>query len=114
LDEVNATISGRAGITVESRGKRRADKLTTAINLGRTDEALASIAPLTGCGHDFLHGRFTGPIANAEDVARRMIEFCPDMVDQADASMRRRSRPEQIVALARELSTDRAFSFWWD
>jgi hypothetical protein len=36
------------------------------------------------------------------------------MVDQADASMRRRSRPEQIAALARELSTDRAFSFWWD
>ena len=31
---------------------------------------------LGGCGHDFLHGRFAGPIKNAEALAARMIEFC--------------------------------------
>jgi ankyrin repeat protein len=96
---------------------------TNGINKGHDTDAVVSWLmaleeqnpfDLAGCGHDFLHGRFTGAIVNVEDVARRMIEFCPDMVDQADASMRRRSRPEQIAALARELSTDRAFSFWWD
>jgi hypothetical protein len=43
-----------------------------------------------------------------------MIAFCPDMVEQAEASLSGLSRPEQIVALARRLSDSGWFGFWWD
>ena len=54
------------------------------------------------------------PVRNAEQLAERMIAFCPDMVDQTEASIRSRSRPEQIVLLAHELSQSGSFGFWWD
>jgi len=69
---------------------------------------------LGGCGHDFLHARFTGPIKDAEALAARMIEFCPDIADQAHASLRRMSRAEQVRAIAREMRTTGWFGFWWD
>jgi hypothetical protein len=43
-----------------------------------------------------------------------MIAFCPDMVDQAAASLRWNSRPAQVTALAAELSDSGWFGFWWD
>lgn len=69
---------------------------------------------LAGCGNDFLDGRFAGPVTNAAGLAERMIAFCPDMVDQAEASLSSLSRPAQIGALARDLSETRWFGFWWD
>jgi hypothetical protein len=69
---------------------------------------------LAGCGHDFLHGRFTGPIKDAETLAARMIEFCPDIADQAHASIRRLPRGDQAHAIAREMTTTGWFGFWWD
>ncbi len=67
-----------------------------------------------GCGHDFLHGRFTGPIKNAEALAARMIEFCPDIADQAYASIRRMTRDEQARAIAQDMVKTGWFGFWWD
>jgi cytohesin len=69
---------------------------------------------LGGCGHDFLHGRFAGPIVNAEALAQRMIEFCPDIADQADASLRQIPRAEQVRAIADAMTKTGWFVFWWD
>jgi len=69
---------------------------------------------LGGCGHDFLHGRFAGPIKDPEALAARMIEFCPDIADQADASIRSISRAEQVRAIAAEMTKTGWFGFWWD
>jgi hypothetical protein len=69
---------------------------------------------LGGCGHDFLHGRFTGSIKDAEALAARMIEFCPDIADQAHASLRRMPRAEQVRAIARDMTKTGWFGFWWD
>jgi ankyrin repeat protein len=69
---------------------------------------------LSACGHDFLDGRFSKPVTNAEALAERMIAFCPDMVDQAQFSIQILSRPAQVKALAGELTTSGSFGFWWD
>jgi hypothetical protein len=69
---------------------------------------------LGGCGHDFLHGRFAGPVKNAEALALRMIEFCPDIADQADASIRQVPRAEQVRLIADDMRTTGWFAFWWD
>ena len=96
---------------------------TNGINQGHDTEAVISWLmamesgnpfTLAGCGHDFLDGRFVRPVKNAEQLAERMIVFCPDMVDQAGGSLSRLSRPDQITALARLLSESGSFSFWWD
>ena len=59
---------------------------------------------LTGIGFDFLEGRFTSPVKNPLALARRMYEFCPDIVDQGT---------ENVPRLARELEKGRLY-FWWD
>ena len=96
---------------------------TNGINKGHDTEAVISWLmgmeaenpfALTGCGFDFLDGRFSAPVKNAEPLAERMIAFCPDMVDQADAPLHSLSRPAQVVALARQLSESGWFGFWWD
>jgi ankyrin repeat protein len=96
---------------------------TNGINKGHDTEAVISWLMameqenpfvLSGCGFDFLDGRFVGPVSDAERLAERMIAFCPDMVDQADFALSSLSRPQQIVALAQDLSTSRSFGFWWD
>jgi Domain of unknown function (DUF4253) len=69
---------------------------------------------LGGCDHDFLHGRFGGPLQGAEALAARMIEFCPDIADQAHASLRRMPRAEQVRAIARDMTRTGWFGFWWD
>ena len=69
---------------------------------------------LGGCGHDYLHGRFPEPINDAEALAARMIEFCPDIASQAHASLRQMTRDAQIRAIAHEMKTTGWFAFWWD
>jgi hypothetical protein len=59
---------------------------------------------LTGIGASILAGQFTTAIKNPEQLARRMIEFCPDIEDGfAD-----------VTDFANDLSSHRRFGFWWD
>jgi hypothetical protein len=60
---------------------------------------------LTGCGQDFLAGKFLRPVADAPKLARRMYSFCRDIVDQGT---------QTVPALAQELRDSQAFFFWWD
>jgi hypothetical protein len=96
---------------------------TNGINYGHDTEAVIAWLKamddenpfqVGGCGHDFLHGRFTGPIKDAEGLAARMIEFCPDIASQAHASLRQMTRDAQIRAIADEMKTAGWFAFWWD
>jgi hypothetical protein len=96
---------------------------TNGINQGHSTEAVISwlIAldrenpfVVAGCGQDFVDGRFTAVVRDAERVAERTIAFCPDMVDQADASLALLSRSDQVAAVARELTESWWFGFWWD
>lgn len=59
---------------------------------------------LTGIGFDYMEGRFTSPVRDTRALARRMYQFCPDIVDQGTGT---------IEALAGELA-DRRLYFWWD
>jgi Domain of unknown function (DUF4253) len=59
---------------------------------------------LTGIGFDYLEGRFTGPVKDPEALAKRMYQFCPDVVDQGAGS---------IDALEKELQKGTLY-FWWD
>jgi ankyrin repeat protein len=96
---------------------------TNGINYGHDAEALVRWLQdmerenpfhLGGCGHDFLHGRFAGAVKNAEALAARMIAFCPDIADQAHASIRQVSRAEQVRAIADGMKKTGWFAFWWD
>jgi ankyrin repeat protein len=96
---------------------------TNGINYGHdTEDVIAWLKTMEdensfqvgGCGHDFLHGRFTAPIKGAEALAARMIEFCPDITAQAHASIRRMSREAQIRAIADDMKKTGWFGFWWD
>lgn len=96
---------------------------TNGINKGHDTEAVISWLMemekenpfvLAGCGLDFLDGRFSAPVKNADALAERMIAFCPDMVDQAQFSIHSLTRPAQIKALAAELTKTGWFGFWWD
>jgi hypothetical protein len=60
---------------------------------------------LTGCGQDFMSGRFIGSLADADAMAKRMYAFCPDIVDQGTGS---------VEALAKELRDRNELYFWWD
>jgi ankyrin repeat protein len=60
---------------------------------------------LTGCGHDFLAGRFLSPIRDGSQLAMKMFAFCPDIVDQGCGS---------VDALAREIERTQRFCLWWD
>jgi len=60
---------------------------------------------LTGCGVDFLSGRFKSKVADPKALARSMYEFCPDIVDQGTGS---------LEALAGELARNKELYFWWD
>jgi hypothetical protein len=59
---------------------------------------------LTGIGFDYMEGHFTGPLKDPEALAKRMYEFCPDIVDQGTGS---------VSGLARELQNGNLY-FWWD
>jgi hypothetical protein len=60
---------------------------------------------LTGIGGDFLSGEFTTKIKQPKELAERMYEFCPDIVDQGTGD---------VNGLASELRTSRQLFFWWD
>jgi hypothetical protein len=60
---------------------------------------------LTGCGRDFLEGRFTEKLTDAAALAKKMYAFCPDIVDQGT---------ESVDALAEEIQKVNGFFFWWD
>ncbi|TYQ23469.1 ankyrin repeat domain-containing protein [Pseudanabaena sp. UWO310] len=54
---------------------------------------------------DLLSGRFLTPIQDPEELAERMYEFCPDLVDQGCGS---------VENLADSLKTSDNLYFWWD
>lgn len=60
---------------------------------------------ITGCGVDFIEGDFLTPIDEPDNLAARMYEFCPDIVDQGVGD---------VSALAQELKTKQTLYFWWD
>ena len=60
---------------------------------------------LTGIGFDFVEGRFTGRIRDPQLLARRLYDFCPDIVNQGTGS---------VDALARELEGTKRLYCWWD
>jgi hypothetical protein len=59
---------------------------------------------LTGIGFDYMEGHFTSPIKDPQELARRMYQFCPDIVDQGVGS---------VSELARNLKKGDLY-FWWD
>jgi hypothetical protein len=59
---------------------------------------------LTDIGFDYMEGYFTGPINDPDALARRMYQFCPDIVDQGVGS---------LSSLAVELRKGKLY-FWWD
>jgi hypothetical protein len=59
---------------------------------------------LTGIGFDYMEGHFTSAVKDPEALAKRMYQFCPDIVDQGIGS---------LSALAGELEKG-AIYFWWD
>ena len=59
---------------------------------------------VTGIGFDYLEGHFTGPVKDPQALAKRMYQFCPDIVDQGTGS---------VDDLARELGNGNLY-FWWD
>ena len=67
----------------------------------------------SGCGLDFVDGRFTAELKAAESLAEQRVAFCPDVVDQ-DPSLGLLPRDQQISRLARDLETTRTFGLWWD
>jgi hypothetical protein len=60
---------------------------------------------ITGLEHDVVDGFFLEEIPNTRKLAKRMYEFCPDIVDQGAGS---------VAALAKSLKESRRLYFWWD
>jgi|GEM_PF-1407219 len=61
---------------------------------------------LTGCGHDFAAGSFRPPRAETGDLARRVVEFAPDVIDGEAL--------ESADELAAEMAREQEFFLWWD
>ena len=59
---------------------------------------------LTGIGFDYMEGHLTLPVKDAKNLAERMYEFCPDIVDQGVGDK------DKLVA---ELEKGKLY-FWWD
>jgi hypothetical protein len=60
---------------------------------------------LTAFQHDSVAGHFTAPRKDPHGLARRMYEFCPDIVDQGTGD---------VDALAELLAERDGLFFWWD
>lgn len=60
---------------------------------------------LTGVGFDFLSGTFKSKVKDPAGLAKRMYEFCSDIVDQGVGT---------VEELEKQLSKSRDFFFWWD
>lgn len=69
---------------------------------------------LTDASHDLLGGTFVAPIKNAEELTKRMIEFCPNMTDFAAASADEWTNDEVIATMTTSIVEERMFAFWWD
>ena len=59
---------------------------------------------LTGIGFDYMEGHFTSPVKDPQGLAKRMYQFCPDIVDQG---------VDTVSKLAQELKKGSLY-FWWD
>ena len=59
---------------------------------------------LTGIGFDYMEGHLTGAVKDAQNLARRMYAFSPDIVDQGVGD---------VDKLADELEKGTLY-FWWD
>lgn len=59
---------------------------------------------LTGIGFDYMEGHLTAPVKDPRGLARRMYQFCPDIVDHG---------VDTVEALAKELEKGKLY-FWWD
>jgi hypothetical protein len=59
---------------------------------------------LTGIGFDYMEGHLILPVKDAKNLAERMYEFCPDIVDQGVGDK------DKLVA---ELEKGKLY-FWWD
>ena len=59
---------------------------------------------LTGIGFDYMEGFFVEPVTNPDELAKRMYQFCPDIVDQGVGT---------VSKLANEVRNGRLY-FWWD
>lgn len=60
---------------------------------------------LTGAGFDWCEGAFTSPLTDSKKLAKKMNEFCPDIVSQGVGDVSR---------LALELKKSQRFFLWWD
>jgi ankyrin repeat protein len=60
---------------------------------------------ITGLRYDVIDGRFLADVREPRKLAKRMYEFCPDIVDQGTGT---------VAALALSLQQDRKLYFWWD
>jgi hypothetical protein len=60
---------------------------------------------LTSAGFDFAGGRFITRLSKPAALAKRIYEFCPDIVEQGCGDTK---------ALAAELTKSRSFFLWWD
>ena len=77
------------------------DSIVTWLRALERDEPFV----LTGIGFDWIEGRFTGDLGDADALARRFAVFCPDVVDQGTGT---------VAALARELKKTKVLYCWWD
>ena len=76
--------------------------VVAAGNNGTTEASDLATAP----GVIVVGGRFTGPLAHSDDLAARMVKFCPDLIDGEIV--------ETPADVAKGLDGDRTFFFWWD
>jgi ankyrin repeat protein len=60
---------------------------------------------LTTVAHNILAGHFRDEVKDPDDLAQRMYDFCPDIVDQGTGT---------VKELADTLRESRSFFFWWD
>jgi hypothetical protein len=61
---------------------------------------------LSGCGFDFVSGVFLKPVRKPNELAERMVEFCPDVIDDEYI--------EDAAGVAEALRENQDFYFWWD
>lgn len=60
---------------------------------------------LTGIGFDVLEGYFTSEIKDPKGLAKRMYDFCPDIVDQGVGD---------VDKLEKQLREKKSLYLWWD
>lgn len=81
------------------------DKHTDAVITWMKDFAKENEITFDTIGFDLCAGRFNKPPADYVALAKKMYEFCPDIVDQGTGS---------VEKLAEELQKSGRFFFWWD